>query len=362
LSGVTGTFGADITARAAGSSIVGTLNADQITGGNGVDTITGGAGADVMTGGGGNDIFIIVGTLQVAANSAAIDLIDGGAGTADELRLSTATTIAGGDVLTRITNVETITSDANAGIISLTLTTAGLAGTAFTSVNLSGDTDAIASNVVDLSNAGAVTGITAVTGGAGIETITLGAASTAATLVGGGGVDVFVLAATNNATVAYAAAADIAGNNTIGGFTVGSDILAFAASFVTGSAAGTLAAADYMEVSAASNANAATEATNIANAIDAVANVATANVIVILDSDAAGLALDATSIAAGTLASGLLGSGFVLAVEDDAGLTAVTLYFDADFNAAGGLVLVGTITASANFALANISAANFTII
>jgi len=362
MSGITGTFGADITARAAGSSIVGTGNADVISGGAGVDTITGGVGIDAMTGGAGDDIFIIVGSAQAVTGNAAIDQIDGGAGTGDELRLSTATTIAATDVLTRITNVEKITSDANAGIISLTLSTASQAGTSFTTVDLSGDTDATADNVINLANGGAVTGITAVTGGAGIETITLGAVSNAATLIGGGGVDVFALAATNNATVGYAAAADVATNNTIGGFTIGSDFLAFAAALVTGSAAGTLVAADYLETGAAAHATAATEATNIATAIDAVANVATANIIVLLDTEAGTEVLDATSIAAGTLASGLLGSGFVLAVESDDALTTAILYFDADFNAAGGLIVVGTITLSAAFDITAISQANFTII
>jgi len=55
VSGVTGSFGADITANKVGGTITGTGNADQITGGAGVDTILGGAGNDVITAGAGAD-------------------------------------------------------------------------------------------------------------------------------------------------------------------------------------------------------------------------------------------------------------------------------------------------------------------
>jgi hypothetical protein len=199
LSGVTGTFGADITARAAGSSIVGTLNGDQIAGGAGVDTITGGAGVDVINGGAGNDVFIIIGSAQAVAGNAAIDLIDGSTGTGDELRLSTATTIAGTDILTRITNVEKITSDANAGIVSVTITAVSATGTAFTSIDLSGDTDATSTNVISVTG---VTGISTITGSAGIDTITLGAAAIATTVTGGSGADTLSIANVTQTTVA----------------------------------------------------------------------------------------------------------------------------------------------------------------
>jgi Ca2+-binding RTX toxin-like protein len=75
LSGVSGTFGADITARAAGSTITGTGNADQITGGAGVDNITGGAGADVMSGGAGADTFVFANTSTGAPSATVFDSI-----------------------------------------------------------------------------------------------------------------------------------------------------------------------------------------------------------------------------------------------------------------------------------------------
>jgi len=48
VSGITGTFGADITANSAGSTITGTANNDVITGGAGVDAIDAGAGDDTI--------------------------------------------------------------------------------------------------------------------------------------------------------------------------------------------------------------------------------------------------------------------------------------------------------------------------
>jgi len=129
LSGITGVFGADITARAAGSTIIGTANADVITGGAANDVITGGAGADALTGGGGNDIFVFTdGLTTLLATKAAIDLFDGGAGTTDAIRLEAATTLAADDLLARITNVEQITAAPTTGIISITATADAGAG------------------------------------------------------------------------------------------------------------------------------------------------------------------------------------------------------------------------------------------
>jgi hypothetical protein len=332
-----------------------------IAGGAGADIITGGVGIDVLTGGAGADVFVYSGTAQLISSNAIIDSVNGGDGSTDAIRLDGATTAGATDLFARITNVEQITAGATDGVLSITATASDntFANTQFNTIDFSGDTNTTGTNVISLTGA---TGISTVTGGAGVEQVTLGAAATAATVTGGGGIDEIALGTGNNHVVAYATTADNAGNNTITGFTVGNDRLAFATAFVTGSAAGNLTAAEYMEVSAASNADAATEATNIATAINAIANRATASVIVLLDSDSGAQALDATSIAAGTLASDLVGSGYVLAIADDQALTAATLYYDADFNTAGGLTLVGTITLSANFGLGNISESNFLII
>jgi hypothetical protein len=218
FSGITGTAAADITAIKTGSTIVGTSNADQITGGDGVDIITGGTGVDVMSGGGGNDIFVNAGGGEFFTASAAIDLIDGGAGTADAIRLEGATTLAATDLLARITNVEQITASATTGVISITATAnAGgstFTGTQFNTIDLSGDTNATGDNVVSITG---ITGITSITGSAGKDTITLGTAAVAATVTGGAGIDVLTVLATT--TVVYAngdaaaAAAAVAGTN-----------------------------------------------------------------------------------------------------------------------------------------------------
>jgi Ca2+-binding RTX toxin-like protein len=95
LSGVTGGFGADITARSGGSTIVGTLNSDQVTGGAGIDTINGGAGSDFITAGDGADVI---------TGGAGADTLTGGGG-ADVFRFETVATITGAAGI----NVDTIT-------------------------------------------------------------------------------------------------------------------------------------------------------------------------------------------------------------------------------------------------------------
>jgi hypothetical protein len=74
LSGVTGAFGADITAAATGSIITGTANADNIIGGAGNDTIIvaseGAANNDVMNGGGGANKLVLETGAHVFATDA----------------------------------------------------------------------------------------------------------------------------------------------------------------------------------------------------------------------------------------------------------------------------------------------------
>jgi Ca2+-binding RTX toxin-like protein len=235
--------------------ITGGTSADVIIAGGGADTITGGAGADAITGGAGNDVFIIVGSAQAVAGNAAIDLIDGGAGTLDEVRLSTATTIAATDLLARITNVEKITSDANAGIISITITAADgtLTGTSFTTIDLSGDTDATANNVISVTG---VTTISTITGSAGIDTITIGAAAVANTITGGLGVDVLSLGATLASTIVVGTldtGATYATADKITGFSTTVDKLSLGAAGVTANFATANGAADEATALAAAN-------------------------------------------------------------------------------------------------------------
>ena len=75
LSGITGTYGADVTARAAGSTIVGTGNIDNIIGGAGKDTITMGKASttlayDAINAGAGSDTLVIVGSVTTSTTEA----------------------------------------------------------------------------------------------------------------------------------------------------------------------------------------------------------------------------------------------------------------------------------------------------
>ncbi len=107
LAGVTGSFGADVTAKSTGSTITGTANADVITGGAAADTIVITAGNDAITGGGGDDIFKFTNTL-LEANEVTSATLDGGAGTADAITLTVATTGLVDADFRGITNVETL--------------------------------------------------------------------------------------------------------------------------------------------------------------------------------------------------------------------------------------------------------------
>jgi hypothetical protein len=72
-------FGSQIIAAAGGSTMTGTVNADQISGGAGADTITGGTGVDIISLGaadGATDTVVINGAhIGTAAASAAADIV-----------------------------------------------------------------------------------------------------------------------------------------------------------------------------------------------------------------------------------------------------------------------------------------------
>ncbi|MFO1085008.1 MAG: cadherin domain-containing protein [Reyranellaceae bacterium] len=114
---LTGGSGDDIIDGGNGNDTInGGGGADTITGGVGLDTMTGGAGADIVSGGSGDDTFII-GSLADFAG----DVIDGGDGTGDELRLNQAGTY---DFSTYdVTSIEAIALGQNAAGWNLVLTT-----------------------------------------------------------------------------------------------------------------------------------------------------------------------------------------------------------------------------------------------
>jgi hypothetical protein len=223
-----------------GAVSTGSTGADSITGTTGLDTIFGGTGVDVLTGLDGNDTFVYSGTAELLLTAAVIDLVDGGVGTADAIRLDGATTIAATDLLARITNVEKITAGATTGVISITATaSAGVGGSTFTgtqfnTIDLSGDTNTGGSNVISITG---ITAITTITGSAGIDTITIGAAAVANTITGGLGVDVLSLGATLASTVVVGTldtGATYATADKITGFTTTVDKLSLGAAGVAG--------------------------------------------------------------------------------------------------------------------------------
>jgi hypothetical protein len=167
-----------------------------VTGGAGSDTLTGGAGADTLTGGAGDDVFKYPTVAAFAASNAAIDSITGGDGTDSILFTATAATITVIDTTSRIATVEKITTVPNTSAISVTLTAASTGG--FTTIDLSGDTDATGTNVISSTG---INGISTIIGSAGIDTLTLGVAAPATTITGGAGADTLSNSTVNQVTI-----------------------------------------------------------------------------------------------------------------------------------------------------------------
>lgn len=97
----------DLSNQTEALAITGSSGADTITGGSANDIITGGAGADTLNGGGGNDQFIVTSPGDLAG-----DIINGGTGDPDQLRLSAAGTY---DLSTAtLSNIDRVTFNQNA--------------------------------------------------------------------------------------------------------------------------------------------------------------------------------------------------------------------------------------------------------
>lgn len=198
---------------ATATTVVGSSLADSIVGGAGDDVITGGAtnaNIDTLTGGEGNDTFLYDSSaLLLNSTNGVIDVVNGGGGTGDAIRLTTQAgiTLVAANLLARITNVEKVTAGISAGAISLTWTAATIALTAFNTIDLSGDTSATGINVVNMTGA---TLVSTIVGSAGVDQFTIGSTSTTATITGGAGLDTYSIHATANAgtTVAFTAIGD----------------------------------------------------------------------------------------------------------------------------------------------------------
>ena len=141
-------------------NLVGNTLANSITGSNYNDVITGAGGTDTLNGGDGNDLFIVA----LTADHTATETINGGNGTADEIRF-TSTTASTLTLSSNVTNVENITIGTGAAASAVT--------TATTAHNI---------------NAAALTYGVNITGNAGNNILT--GTSFADTLIGNGGTDI----------------------------------------------------------------------------------------------------------------------------------------------------------------------------
>jgi len=169
----------------------------NFTGSGLADTVTLAANtvADTVTGGAGADIFIVdsgSALANVIASNAFIDNISGGSST-DILRITgvVAGTIANTASWTNLSSIDTLQfSGANTGVISVTpAATAWAQG--LRTIDLSNDSSATATNVINAaSNTTTTIGLT-LTGGVGVENITGGDGNDTAT--GGSVADTFTL-------------------------------------------------------------------------------------------------------------------------------------------------------------------------
>jgi len=191
-----------------------------ITGAAGTkNSITGSSVAgDVLTGGTREDTFNYSSSALLFTSNVMNDTIVGGSGTSspssstqlvDAINFTAtaaAVTVASADSFAKATGIESITTAANTGAISLTLgATAQTAG--IISVNLAGDTDNTGANVVNVS--AFTTGVTIV-GGAGVETITGGSGND--TITGGAGIDVISAGDGNDTIILLTTATAVTGN------------------------------------------------------------------------------------------------------------------------------------------------------
>ena len=176
---ITAGAGADTISGGAGSdTLLGGGGNDTLSGGNGDDMLSGGAGTDGLLGGAGNDVF--AGTAAELGGSS--DTVDGGAGSADALRLD-----GGGSFdlsSLSVSAVEQLTVGSNAAT-TVTLGNGFTAAAATLTVSAAAVTTA--GNAFVFNGAAETDGRFLITGGAGNDSITAGAGSD--TLSGGAGSD-----------------------------------------------------------------------------------------------------------------------------------------------------------------------------
>jgi Ca2+-binding RTX toxin-like protein len=225
--------------------------ADYVDGGAGNDTITGGAGADKLVGGDGDDTFII--------SDATVDTITGGLGSLDTLSINGGVTLATSDDFAGSSGLEKlIASGATTNAISFSAHADFVTDTGILTYDLSADTNATGTNVIDLSGLTNTLAIT-VTGSAGIDQITLDAGD-ASTVKGGTGLDVIDFSGGTTADTIDVTSAHSATNNydTVANMNVTHDKIKLDGTATTLATASGAAAVVEDEATAAANSTGAT--------------------------------------------------------------------------------------------------------
>jgi hypothetical protein len=150
-SGITGTFGLDVTGSTGANEITGSSNADILRGGKGIDTFIQTAGVDELQGDAGADVFSLKAIFPSSDTTATIDVIKDFAVGSDTLTLSLADIESSGGI-TDLTG-----ADAGASLVDTSaLTIATISGAV--------DLDTINAPIIAVSHATAWTESTLLTG------------------------------------------------------------------------------------------------------------------------------------------------------------------------------------------------------
>lgn len=238
----------DLTLKGVGAS------GNNFVGGSGVDTIVGGSGADFI---------FYANAASFISGTAVVDSIDGG-GSTDAITVGGSFSVGSTQSLARITNVEALRSDVNAGAarnFALTFQSDANLGSisqidlvydqatgSTATINLSGVTRA-------MTVSGVFQGTNAITGGSGGDTLSGGRVND--TFRGGGGNDTITTSITGTATYVFEATGSANGTDTLTGVRSGGvfDFRAFlgAAGSMSGSVVDSTSSAAGLDLSAGNN-------------------------------------------------------------------------------------------------------------
>jgi Ca2+-binding RTX toxin-like protein len=255
------------------NTLTGGAGADIVTGGSGSDTITGAAGADTLDGAGGNDRFVYAAMSDFLTSNAVVDSVTGGAGILDTIVVNDALAITASDSLARVNTVEVLAAQTQSGSTrahSVVIDSNAELSSIIT-IDLSGDTNASSTGVINLtgvSNAVTLKGVNGggantLTGGSGADSITGGSGTD--TITGASGVDTLDGGANNDLFI-YGSFADFFASNAVVDSVIGgggaTDTIVVNGAFAIGST-GSLARVATVEILAAETQSSTTRAHSI---------------------------------------------------------------------------------------------------